>query len=257
MNRQLIFVLTFSAVLAFSCRKPVVLPQEETKITKKQRINIPIKNLDFLYFHTRAKLEYKDPDNQFSSGVNIRMRKDSVIWISVTPGLGIEAIRCLVTKDSVFIINRLGKGSYNKYAMSFFSEQFHFDFNLAYLQNMILGNLCNPINDDDELSQKNDYQIVHQKRNSYMIDNFVNPTSLKIEKLQITDTLNQSTLSMSYSEFKPIDTMQLAYKNLILLNFNNEKGLYSMAIDINHNKADINDKQLKFPFNVPNRFEKK
>jgi len=257
MNKQLIFVLSFAGLVAFGCRKPVVVPKVETKIVKKQRINIKVQNLDFLYFHSRARLEYKDPDNQFTSSVNIRMRKDSVVWISVTPGLGIEAIRCLITKDSVYIINRLGKGSYNKYPMSYFREQFHFDFNLAYIQNLLLGNLCNGINDDDELSPKNEYQVIQQKRNSYFIENFVNPGNHKIEKLQITDTTNQSTLSLSYSEFKNIDTSLFAHKNLILLNFNNEKGLYSMAIDIDHAKAEINDKHLKFPFNVPNRYEKK
>ncbi|MBY0424984.1 MAG: DUF4292 domain-containing protein, partial [Cytophagales bacterium] len=175
---------------------------------------------------------------------------------SVTPGLGIEAIRCLITQDSVYIINKLTK-DYNKFGMSYLSQQFHFNFNLAYIQNLLLGNLCNEINEDDELVAKNDYQVIQQKRASYFVENFVNPQSHYLEKFQITDTTNQSTLSMSYSDFRPLDTMQLAYKNLILLNFNDEKGLYSMAIDIDHIKAEINDKQLRFPFNVPNRYEKK
>ena len=38
---------------------------------------------------------------------NIRMQKDSVIWISATALLGIEAVRLLITPDSFKMINRL------------------------------------------------------------------------------------------------------------------------------------------------------
>ncbi len=37
----------------------------------------------------------------------VRFHKDSVIWVSITPALGIEVFRMLLTPDSVFILNRL------------------------------------------------------------------------------------------------------------------------------------------------------
>ena len=39
----------------------------------------------------------------------IRMRKDSVLWVSVNALLGIEAFRVLITPDSVKVINKLDK----------------------------------------------------------------------------------------------------------------------------------------------------
>ncbi|MDR0790689.1 MAG: DUF4292 domain-containing protein [Bacteroidales bacterium] len=46
----------------------------------------------------------------------VRLQKDSVIWVSLT-GFGFEAARLLMTKDSVFAINKLQKevliGDYN------------------------------------------------------------------------------------------------------------------------------------------------
>ncbi|HAR20844.1 MAG TPA: DUF4292 domain-containing protein, partial [Cytophagales bacterium] len=50
-----------------------------------------------------------DGTNQFSSPLTIRIRKDSVIWISVNPALGIEVVRALITKDSIFVIDKIHK----------------------------------------------------------------------------------------------------------------------------------------------------
>ena len=40
---------------------------------------------------------------------NIRMRRDSTIWISVSAFLGMESIRALVTQDSVVLVNRMNQ----------------------------------------------------------------------------------------------------------------------------------------------------
>ena len=42
------------------------------------------------------------------SGI-LRMRRDSVIWISATAMMGMEAVRACVTTDSVVVVNRLEK----------------------------------------------------------------------------------------------------------------------------------------------------
>ena len=40
---------------------------------------------------------------------NIRMRRDSTIWISVSAFLGMESLRALVTQDSVVLVNRMNQ----------------------------------------------------------------------------------------------------------------------------------------------------
>ncbi len=39
--------------------------------------------------------------------VNARMRRDSAIWLSITPALGVEAARVLLTQDSVFFLSKV------------------------------------------------------------------------------------------------------------------------------------------------------
>ena len=47
--------------------------------------------------------------NGNSSGfkVNARMRRDSALWLSITPALGVEAARVLLTQDSVLFYSKV------------------------------------------------------------------------------------------------------------------------------------------------------
>lgn len=52
-----------------------------------------------------AKLNIQPESGMISNfGGQIRMQRDSVIWISVTALLGVEAARIMITPDSLFVI---------------------------------------------------------------------------------------------------------------------------------------------------------
>ena len=52
---------------------------------------------------TASGMEFKDVSG------SIRMRRDSVVWISASAFLGMESVRTLVTQDSVFLVNRMNQ----------------------------------------------------------------------------------------------------------------------------------------------------
>ena len=39
----------------------------------------------------------------------LRMRKDSLVWVSVTATMGVEVLRAKISNDSIWILNRLEK----------------------------------------------------------------------------------------------------------------------------------------------------
>jgi hypothetical protein len=82
-------------------------PVDSTEIFKEQlsnKINTP---LDFTTFYAKAKADFSSPHASGNATVYIKMKKDSVIWISITGPLNIEGARILVTPDSVKVINKL------------------------------------------------------------------------------------------------------------------------------------------------------
>lgn len=69
----------------------------------------------------------------------IRMRNDSLVWISVTATMGIEVLRAKVSNDSVWIINRLEK-TYFAEPLDTLSAQLGMPLNRPLIQTLLLDN---------------------------------------------------------------------------------------------------------------------
>lgn len=60
-------------------------------------------------FSAKLKIDYQGRDASDHATAYIRIKKDSLIWISLTGALGIEGFRLLINKDSVRMMNKLDK----------------------------------------------------------------------------------------------------------------------------------------------------
>lgn len=69
----------------------------------------------------------------------LRMRKDSIIWLSVTATLGVEVLRAKVSNDSIWVLNRLEK-SYLAEPLDTISEQLGLPFSLPWVQALLFDN---------------------------------------------------------------------------------------------------------------------
>ena len=69
----------------------------------------------------------------------LRMRKDSLVWLSVTATMGVEVLRAKVSSDSVWIVNRLEK-TYLAEPLDTVSAQLGMPFSLPWIQTLLLDN---------------------------------------------------------------------------------------------------------------------
>lgn len=91
-------------------------------------------------FSGRAHLNVHTPESsQNGITVFIRMRRDSAIWISVRPVLGIELVRVLITPDSVKMINFFKKTLTLRSADSL-AEMLDIPCDFATLERLVIGN---------------------------------------------------------------------------------------------------------------------
>ncbi len=97
------------------------------------------KELKYDWFSAKFSADYANQDKDHSFNGQIRIRKDSLIWISLTPLLGIEALRLMISQDSVKLMNRLNDtyfiGDY-EYVNRFLNTNIDYDL----LQAFLLGN---------------------------------------------------------------------------------------------------------------------
>lgn len=104
----------------------------------------------FEYLSLRVKANYSQGDNSNSFAMNIKMQKDSFVWVSVVAV--IEVARAYITTDSFKLIDRINR----KYYMGAIADLKQFtgqDLSLVQLQNMLIAN---PLYAVDAFQKSND-----------------------------------------------------------------------------------------------------
>lgn len=91
------------------------------------------------WFESRMRIDYADEDMSVSASATLRMKKDSLLWLSVKK-LGFEIARVQVTQDSVYVVDRFNK-EYTVEGLAYLAESYGLPAgSLTELQDFILGN---------------------------------------------------------------------------------------------------------------------
>jgi hypothetical protein len=95
--------------------------------------------LDYEWFSAKVSTEMNVKGENRSFKTNLRMRKDSIIWMSITPALGIEVARIIITPDSVKVLDKWND-QYFVGDHSFIEEKLNMSLEFAMLQDLAIGN---------------------------------------------------------------------------------------------------------------------
>lgn len=122
-------IITFLALLlvSSSCasRKKTVQPQQP-------------QSFEWLTANMAIQAEGNDMVYNDLSG-QLRMRKDSLVWLNVTATMGVEVLRVKVSNDSVWIVNRMEK-TYLAEPLDTVSTQLGMPLSLPLVQTLLLDN---------------------------------------------------------------------------------------------------------------------
>jgi len=257
MNRYLLVWIGTALLLITACSKRS-LSFKDAEVVE----DFAIDNVDFQYFSTSSKIKFENEDRNLSATANIRLKKDSIIWVSLTPGFGIEAARGIITQDSIIFINRIDK-AYSAYNFEELSQKFNFDIDFNLLQSVILGNM--PVNPDenDLVRKESGFFVVRQEKGPVTINNYVNARSLKLERVAMLDQSRErgekrnNTLMLRYDNFQQLEDQIFPFENFVSLNYRQNGEQRRTEVDIQHKKASITNDALRFPFSVPEKYEQK
>ena len=89
-----------------------------------------------------AKMDIQaDVDGQTAGDLSgqLRMRKDSIVWLSVTATMGVEVLRAKISTDSIWVLNRMDK-TYLAEPLDSVSSRLGVPMNLLWVQNLLLDN---------------------------------------------------------------------------------------------------------------------
>jgi hypothetical protein len=219
------------------------------------KAELSLEEIEFEYFSSKTKFKFKDGNKKNKATANIRIKKDSLIWFTLTNGV-IEGARGQITQDSLVLIDRLNK-QVLRYSFADLSEEFEFEFNFALFQAILIGDMPYEVTQNDVLEKQNNNYIVAQTNGDLSIKNKISSKTRRLENLKASTSKDKNTLELKYADFKLLDEKPFAFKALMTLTHFPEGKKEEVTIDIEHNRAKIETKPLRFPFNIPARYERK
>ena len=218
-------------------------------------------------YKASGKLNDGEKSNSFK--LNIRMKPDSVIWISVT-AYSYEAARLLATPDSVFMINRAEK-KYFKGDYAFFNQRLNVDVDFHSLQAILLANSIG-LDEMDKVRRSNDkdYYLLssfrkaklnrkakmkkakdkQDKVDELVFSNWVDPETYRIARLGILDLRYNQTAVVNYSEFSEESGFQVPHQMDISI-----AGRKMITVETELYRYEVNE-ALSFPFKISSKYER-
>lgn len=196
-------------------------------------------------FSARAKLDVQSQKtSQNGIAVFLRMQKDSCIWISIRPVLGIELVRVLITPDSVKMINFFKKTLTVRSADSL-QQLLNIPYDFSTLQDLLVGNpvmLGDSVTDfrTDSAGTISFASVQGELRSAYI---FGKDYRLMENDLSMRDTSGARRASKEvFDEYKQTDGRDFSLRRSVLLQAGAET---TALIRFNHVAF---DEALSFPF---------
>lgn len=232
----------------------VVIPASSAVIpagkeeSRDKLLKINEQSIVFSTFQGKAKADLSIGNNRNEVAMNMRIRKDEVIWVSVTALAGLEVARVLITPDSLKIINRMENEYIRKpfeYIYEFTSEHVSF----GTLQAILIGNIIPGfIGDTLSLERLGEDAGIKTGIGSLAYKFLVNQDN-KIMTTDLSDDLAGKALSIKYTDFKAVQQQVFPYSVTMKSRANNK----NVSVDLSFSKVEL-DLPIDLPFRVPDRF---
>lgn len=218
-----------------------------------QQVYTGIQNnrIDFNTFSAKVKVDFEGNDGKKSDfNAFIRMRKDSLLWVSINAALGIEAFRVIVTPDSVKVLNKLDKIVQLR-SVSYLQEVAKIPLTFEDLQNLIIGNA--PYLDSNIVSYKNEESSITLISIGDLFKHLltVSRTEFQLQhsKLDDVDVVRARTCDIRYGDYETKNGIRFSTFRKITVS---EKA--KLDIQMQFKQFDFNE-QLNYPFNIPKNYK--
>ncbi len=228
---------------------------DSMKLAQSVLANVSKNYIDFKTFSAKVKIQYEDAKGKLPD-VNafLRMQKDSVIWITIDASfLNIEALRIMITKNQVTILNR-GDKLFEEHPFSYIEDVAGIPLDFKILQDLLMGN---PIYVGSKV------MAFKQTENHLLLSTlgqyFKNLLTLSATKDNLVER----------SKLDDIEVGQNRTADLTYLDYENKTGVYfstyreitvaektKVDIRLTFKQYDFN-KDLSFPFSIPKTYKRK
>jgi hypothetical protein len=271
-------LLSFAALLCLSflitsCKnqKKITLNNGKCILDFKntRTLTANLKASEFKFDRMKAKLSIEavidSASNSFT--MSLRMKKDSIIWMSLSK-IGIEGARILITKDSVKFVNPLKK-QYFIGDFTYLSKMLNTELDFEIIQSLLIGNSVTFYDEAEKIKPGIDncqytlgtirkfklHKVMEKGKglkeavqSIYMI-----PETFKIARILFYDFNPDRSFDAKFGAFavpENSNNQLFPYKMNYVI-----KARKNVAIDIDYDKIQLNE-ELTFPFKIQDNYDR-
>jgi hypothetical protein len=266
MKRQLILVLGIVLIL-YGCSSSRKAIREPLKEQGAEFLINKLKENELKFRTLSAKFSATYTRNRKKTNISgqFRIQRDSIIWISITPMLGIEMARFMFTPDSIKYLNRINSTFMLKdfkYINQMLNKTLDFDMAQAFLTgndfSLYETNTFRATIDNREykLSTSNRRKLKRYVRRSDEEINiplqsiWLEPDNFKITKVMLKEAERDSRKFIAqYSGFENTEGQHIP----ATLDFRIETDKDKIFMKVEFARVQIDD-EISFPFSVPESY---
>lgn len=240
-----ILIISIAVLFLASCKS------SSKKVTKN------ITPLEYDYYKSKARVNFKDSKgNNFTFTLNLRSKKDSIIWASVMAPLGIEVARIRITEDSATVINKLKK-EYYEYSVKELTAQVNYPIAFENLQKLLMGELMYEISAENKIRKDSGMHVITQNINDVTVNNYFSQQLKRVTKVEGESTDKSLYFNVDYSEFSSVDKQVFPLNESFYFKNITAEGVEETSIQIDFNKIELPQEKLSFPFYIGDSYVKK
>ena len=170
MNKLLSYFFIILILSSCSTKLTVIDYSVAPKNAKELIARVNSKNKTPEWLALKGKVNLIKDERDITLNINIKFRKDSVVWASVSAPFGIELFRTMLTPDSVYYINRTNK-TYFKKPISYISSFLKTDISFQQVHEMITAN-PSILKNDYDIHYRDIYEIKSPNAGYFISDNY-------------------------------------------------------------------------------------
>jgi hypothetical protein len=250
---RLFFAFALMGFLLVACKSAERVPKEKAVRNRTagyvlKRNNEARFDYDWLGMKIDADFGTETETNGFKA--TIRMRKDSVIWVSITPLLGIEMIRVMITPDSLRYLSKIPENKF--YYQGTFEDVNRligtaFDFEM--LQQLLVGNAIGLERDERRFRSEidgNDYLLISKYRRKVRRVIGVDDRKLESDTISVNpdDPLFQKTVKKSDAEDLIVSRYWFEAENFRLIKSVFNDLLRQRTLEVSYSDFQTNEQQF-------------
>jgi len=225
--------------------------------------------LDYQWLSARAATNTTIGDKKLQITMKIRIRKDSAIWMSISPALGIEMARVLITQDSIKFLNRLEKNHIAS-TINYLDKLAPLGINYKMLQSLFTGN--NIVVQEEPESEKPDKYKVEIDDGKYLLSTlkmkkyrktvqgrktgdvtvnriWLQPKTFKITRSEYRNFKSNKNIVAAYDQFEEVEGKLIAHLVEVVMQADQ-----LVTVTLNYSRVMLN-KPLKMPYRIPSKYE--